>query len=74
MPGSTWQKWLAMGAAIGRFNSRVILTLVYIVIVTPLGLCARVARDPLGLRGKGASTWTTRAPDDGTIENAQRQG
>jgi hypothetical protein len=74
MLGSIWQKWLAMGVAIGRFNSRVILTLVYVLIVTPLGLCARIFQDPLALRGKRASSWTTRVPENGSIENAKRQG
>ena len=74
MLGSIWQKWLAMGVAIGRFNSRVILTLVYILIVTPLGLFTRIFWDPLGLRGKRAFLWTTRVPENGSIKSAQRQG
>jgi hypothetical protein len=61
--------WMRFAAALGHVNSRVLLTLVYYLVVTPYGVVSRLAgRDPLRRRGRGAagSHWverkTTRQP------------
>lgn len=54
--------WMRFAVALGHVNSRVLLTLVYYLIVTPYGVVSRLARrDPLGRRGEvGESYWVER--------------
>lgn len=66
--------WMRLAGIIGNFNSRVLLTLVYFLVVAPVGLCARLLSDALALRVQRKSSWMARLPRDTTIENAQRQG
>jgi len=48
--------WLALSHALGWVSSKVLLTLVFYAIVTPVGLLRRLAgKDPLRLRGFKAS-------------------
>lgn len=43
--------WMALGEALGRVVSPVVLALLYFLVVTPFGLASRLRRrDPLGLR------------------------
>ncbi|WP_342644928.1 SxtJ family membrane protein [Mucilaginibacter sp. CSA2-8R] len=49
----TWPRkgWEALGKALGYINTLVLLTLVYVVIVTPFGLISRLlGNDPLKLK------------------------
>jgi hypothetical protein len=54
--------WMRLAVALGHVNSRVLLTLVYYLVVTPYGVVSRLARrDPLRRRGRGAeSYWVER--------------
>ena len=54
--------WMKFAVLLGHVNSRVLLTLMYYLAVTPYGLVSRlVGRDPLGRRGRaGASYWVER--------------
>ena len=54
--------WMRLAVALGHVNSRVLLTLVYYLVVTPYGVVSRlVGRDPLRRRGKGEeSYWVER--------------
>ena len=50
--------WWRFSAALGWVNSRILLSLFYFVVLTPLGLVFRLAgRDPLSRRG-GPTTWS----------------
>ena len=43
--------WLGLSAVLGAINSRVLLTLVYYLVLTPIALLYRLThRDPLGLK------------------------
>jgi hypothetical protein len=47
--------WMAVGHALGWFNSRVLLTLMFFVVVWPIGLLARLfGSDPLERRRRGS--------------------
>lgn len=62
--------------AIGEFQSRLILTLFYGVVMLPFALIARLVADPLGLRefrSAPGGTWKKRTPVAGTLEEAQQQ-
>ena len=45
-----WKKWLAIAHVIGNFQSQVILSLFYLIIILPLGVAFRLFADPLRLR------------------------
>ena len=55
-------RWMAAAAVIGAFNTRVILTLSYYIVVTPFGVMMRLlGRDPLDRRLEtGDSYWQKR--------------
>lgn len=54
--------WMRFAVLLGHVNSRVLLTLVYYLVVTPYGVITRlVGRDPLRRRGtKSESYWVAR--------------
>jgi hypothetical protein len=45
-----WEGWKRVAHAIGNFQARVLLTLLYIVLVLPFGLAVRLFSDPLRIR------------------------
>lgn len=66
--------WMRFAAALGHVNSRVLLSLVYYLIVTPYGVVSRlVRRDPLRRRGKAEeSHWVERKTTRQTREGFER--
>jgi hypothetical protein len=61
--------------AVGEFQSRLILTLFYFLVVPVFAMLARLAGDPLGLREfkSGASSWKARKREAASLLDAQRQ-
>jgi hypothetical protein len=59
------RRWMAAAAVLGAFNTRILLTVAYYLVITPVGLILRVAgRDPLDRRlHSGPSYWTRRPPE-----------
>jgi len=57
--GPVHRVWMLIGGALGWINMRIILSVVFLVILTPLGLVRRVlGKDPLGLRSsRGIATY-----------------
>lgn len=51
-----WQKWLPIAQAIGNFQTQLILTLFYLIILSPVGLLMRFLSDPLRLQPKNQRT------------------
>jgi hypothetical protein len=50
--------WGHVGHALGWFNSRVLLTLLFVIILWPIGVVSRLfGSDPLGRRRAGGSLW-----------------
>ena len=58
--------WLWMGIAfvMGNIMGRVLLTLFYYGMMTPMGLLRRMAKDRLQLRARGQSTYWRDLPSD----------
>ena len=55
--------WSRIGHALGWFNSRVLLTLAFVLVVCPVGLIGRLlGRDPLGQKRGARSGWVDYAP------------
>jgi saxitoxin biosynthesis operon SxtJ-like protein len=67
----TWPSaaWWRLAVILAYVNSRIILTLAFALLLTPIGLIWRtIGRDPLALRRDGSPGWTPyparyRAPD-----------
>jgi len=66
--------WMRFAAALGHLNSRVLLTLMYYLAMTPYGFVMRLAgRDPLRRRAKKqASYWVARKTTRQTREQFER--
>ncbi len=55
--------WMAMAMVLGEVNSRVILTVLYYLVVTPIGVVMRRFKDPLRRSlAEGGSNWVRRVP------------
>ena len=72
--GAFHKAWMRFAVALGHVNSRVLLTLVYYLAVTPYGVVTRlVGRDPLRRRGaRGESHWIERKTTRQTREGFER--
>ncbi|MEA3336578.1 MAG: hypothetical protein U9R25_11755 [Chloroflexota bacterium] len=70
-----WARWLVLARKIGDFQSRVLLTLFYFLIITPFGLAVRVFGDPLHLRhdSQQTSEWLPRETADIDLDAAHHQ-
>ena len=66
--------WMRLAALLGHVNSRVLLTVMYYLVVTPYGVVTRlVGRDPLRRRGAQAgSYWVERKATRQTREQFER--
>jgi hypothetical protein len=61
---------------IGKFQSRIVLTLVYFVVVWPFGLGVRLFADPLRIRRSSTrpqSNWSARQTSDVDLDASYRQ-
>jgi len=57
--------WYRFGLLISRFSNPVILLLIYIVVVTPFALVARIfGYDPMSIRKNKRSLWVSRDWDE----------
>ncbi|MCC6765490.1 MAG: sxtJ [Deltaproteobacteria bacterium] len=60
--GPVQRGWMAFAAVLGHVNTRMILTVLFYVVITPVGLVMRLFRDPLdrALDDGRASHWVKR--------------
>jgi hypothetical protein len=65
--------WKKFGHAIGNFQARVLLTLIYYVLVLPFGLAVRLFSDSMHSK-KRPEKWFDHPPLPNTLEEARRQG
>lgn len=65
---------MAIGRAIGDFQARLLLLVVYFVVTPPFAVGTRLLRGRFGAvpRG-GAGLWTDRPPTEHTLPGASRQ-
>lgn len=75
-----WQKIKDGAQRVGDFQARLILSLLYYVLVVPIGLLTRLGGDSLHARSMGRpaapsspSFWQTRPETDTTPRQARRQ-
>ncbi|RPI29654.1 MAG: sxtJ [Acidobacteria bacterium] len=67
--------WIRFGNVLGWINTRIILTLLFALVVTPIGAIARLFRDPLNRRldPNAQSYWISRTPGPVRPETYERQ-
>lgn len=71
-----WNRWLVLAQKIGKFQSRIVLTVVYFVIVLPFGLGVRLFADPLRIRrsySQQQSNWSARQTSEVDLDASNRQ-
>ncbi len=69
-----WERWKVIAHAIGTFQARLILSVLYLVILPPFALIRRLGADPLGRRPtSGPTYWRLRPPDGPTLDAARKQ-
>jgi hypothetical protein len=68
-----WQAWKRFARRLADFQGRVLLTLLYIVLIVPVGFILRLFADPLMRRRPQISNWTPRSPAPATLDEARRQ-
>jgi hypothetical protein len=57
--------WMAIAFVMGNIVSRILLTLFYYLVITPVGMLRRIMRDPLQLRQpRGPSYWKPLTPPE----------
>lgn len=67
--------WMALALALGFVMTRVLLTIVYFVVVTPIGLILRISgRDPMHRRPDPSKNtyWIAKEPDGDVRERLER--
>jgi len=69
------RRWMEFAGVLGHVNSRIILTILYYGLVTPLGVVRRSIRDPLDrrLRDGRSSDWIRREPETVDLERYEQQ-
>jgi hypothetical protein len=65
-----WKKFLH---ALGNFQARILLTLIYYVLILPFGVVLRVFSDSMHMK-KRPEKWFDHPPTPNTLEEARRQG
>lgn len=68
-----WAWWKRVARAIGDFQARLLLSLLYVVLIAPFAVGAKALSDPLTLRRRSPSYWHPAPSAPGCLEEARRQ-
>jgi len=70
-----YKAWMLLALLLGLFMTKVIITIVFIVIMTPIGLVRQLfVRDPLKLKAdKNATTYWVKKEDEFSAERYEKQ-
>lgn len=69
-----WKRWQVIAHAIGNFQARLLLSVLYFVLIPPFSLIVRTMMDPLQLRGpRRATFWTATPPKTASLARARGQ-
>ena len=66
-------RWMALLRRIGNVQAWIILSLFYVVILSPVGLIFRFVADPLRIRRREGSNWQPFARQYDRLEQAREQ-
>jgi hypothetical protein len=70
---AVWSRWKAIAEKIGLFQSRLILTLFYFVLLLPIGLIFSLFKDELKIKEKRKSAWIEKIGQCETLEAMRKQ-
>jgi hypothetical protein len=73
--GPVQRGWMAFAMVLGHINTRIILTALYYLVMTPVGLVMRLFRDPLdrSLKDTRDSQWIRREREPVDVARYERQ-
>lgn len=73
--GPVERRWMQFAEVLGRFNARVILSVFWILVMTPVGVVRRMLHDPLArkMRDGSTSTWVRRTSEPVAIDRYRQQ-
>ena len=73
--GPVQRAWMRFALVLGHVNTRIILTVLYYVVMTPVGLVMRLFHDPLDrkLKDGKSSNWVKREQRPVEVERYERQ-
>ena len=70
---AVWSRWKAIAEKIGLFQSRLILTLFYFVLLLPIGLIFSLFKDELKIKRSTKSNWIPKTKQCETLESVRKQ-
>jgi hypothetical protein len=71
---SIWYRWKDFSQRMGSFQSRVILSFFFFLLVSPLALAVKLFSDPLRIKSsRGESHWHRREDMSSDLKNSRRQ-
>lgn len=69
-----WDRWKKFARRLGEFQSRLLLTILYLILTGPVAMILRPFSDPLRLKTqKRDSYWLEREGAPSSLEEARRQ-
>lgn len=73
--GPVQRGWMAFATVLGHINTRIILTVLYYLVMTPVGVIMRLFRDPLdrSLKDTRDSQWIRREREPVDVARYERQ-
>jgi hypothetical protein len=68
-----WARWKIIAHHIGVFQSRVILTLFYFILLLPIGLVFSLFKDALEIKKSYPTAWKIKDKQSATMEEMKEQ-
>jgi hypothetical protein len=69
-----WERWKKIAHAIGVFQTKLILNLLYYTLLLPFGVMLRLFGDPLSVRPSRRETgWLERTTRDKSLDDLRKQ-
>ena len=69
-----YRGWMHLGEALGWVNTRILLTLIFFLVVTPIGLVMRLfGRSPIAVKRRDDSYWTDVEPHSYGDRHVEKQ-
>jgi hypothetical protein len=68
-----WKRWKVIAHKIGNFQSRILLSIFYFLILVPFGVGVKLFSDPLHLKLQNCTHWISKGTSETHWENARRQ-
>jgi hypothetical protein len=68
-----WRKWKYIAGIIGTFQSRILLTIFYFVILLPAGIIFRIFKDPLKIKSPLKTAWIDKTSQCESLDEMRKQ-